>query len=174
MDVIVLGPAENDAVTSFESVLEKGTAKFESVEADESDLCHLMYTSGTTGWPKGVMATHHNIWHNATHFGNVHFNPNDTVMVATPIFHCWGLVNGSFGMLSKGGTVITVERFYPADTLADIETFKPTVFQGVPPMFNLLLRHSDLDSYDISSVVFCLSAATKMPESLIRQVEKMK
>ena len=171
-DVIVLGPAENDAVTTFESVLEKGTAKFESVEADESDLCHLMYTSGTTGWPKGVMATHHNILHNATHFGNVHFKPTDTVMVATPIFHCWGLVNGTFGMLSRGGTVITVERFYSADALTDIETFKPTVFQGVPPMFNLLLRHSDLDSHDISSVVFCLSAATKMPESLIRQVEK--
>jgi len=170
--VIVLGPAGNDAYTTFESVLKKGTAEFEPVDTDENDLCHLMYTSGTTGWPKGVMATHRNIWHNATNFGNVHFKPEDTIMVATPIFHCWGLVNGSFGMLSKGGTVITVERFYPADTLADIEAFKPTVFQGVPPMFNLLLRHSDLGSYDISSVVFCLSAATKMPESLIRQVEK--
>ena len=171
-DVIVLGPSDNDAYVTFESVLERGSAEFESAAADENDLCHLMYTSGTTGWPKGVMASHRNIWHNATNFGNVHFKSTDTIMVATPIFHCWGLVNGSFGMLSRGGTVITIERFYPADALANIERFKPTVFQGVPPMFNLLLRHSDLDSYDISSVVFCLSAATKMPESLIRQVEK--
>lgn len=171
-DVIVLGPSDNDAYITFESVSEKGSAKFESVEADGNDLCHLMYTSGTTGWPKGVMATHRNIWHNATNFGHVHFKSTDTIMVATPIFHCWGLVNGTFGMFSRGGTVITIERFHPAEALTDIEKLKPTVFQGVPPMFNLLLRHSDLDSYDGSSVVFCLSAATKMPESLIRQVEK--
>jgi acyl-CoA synthetase (AMP-forming)/AMP-acid ligase II len=93
-----------------------------------------MYTSGTTGRPKGVMATHRNVWHNATNFGEVHFQPTDTIMVATPIFHCWGLVNGTFGMLSKGGTVITVERFYPDRALSDIERFKPTIFQGVPPM----------------------------------------
>jgi long-chain acyl-CoA synthetase len=93
-------------------------------------------------------------------------------MVATPIFHCWGLINGTFGMLSAGGTVITVERFYPEQTLEDVERLKPTVFQGVPPMYNLLLKQPDLDQRDISSVVFCLSAATKMPENLIRQVEE--
>lgn len=171
-DVIVLGESDDDEYTTFESVLGKGTDTFKTVDVDENDLCHLMYTSGTTGRPKGVMATHRNIWHNATNFGNVHFKSEDTIMVATPIFHCWGLVNGTFGMLSTGGTVITIERFYPADALDDIERYKPTVFQGVPPMFNLLLRHADLDSRHISSVVFCLSAATKMPETLIRQVEE--
>jgi len=74
-------------------------------------------------------------------------------------------------MLSRGGTVITVERFYPDQALDDIERLKPTIFQGVPPMYNLLLKQPDLDERDISSVVFCLSAATKMPENLIRQVE---
>jgi long-chain acyl-CoA synthetase len=171
-DIIVHGTSGNREYPTFESVLQNGTDSFEPAEAGDNDLCHLMYTSGTTGWPKGVMATHRNVWHNATNFGNVHFKPEDTVMVATPIFHCWGLVNGTFGMLSAGGTVITVERFYATDTLADIERFKPTVFQGVPPMFNLLLRHPDLPSFDTSSVVFCLSAATKMPENLIRQVQE--
>jgi acyl-CoA synthetase (AMP-forming)/AMP-acid ligase II len=130
-----------------------------------------MYTSGTTGWPKGVMATHLNVFHNATEFGKVHFKPEDRIMVATPIFHCWGLINGTFGMLSRGGTVITVERFFPEQALNDIERHRPTVFQGVPPMYNLLLKQPDLGRHDISSVVFCLSAATKMPENLIRQVE---
>jgi long-chain acyl-CoA synthetase len=74
-------------------------------------------------------------------------------------------------MLSQGGTVITVERFFPERALGDIERFRPTVFQGVPPMYNLLLKQPDLETRDISSVVFCLSAATKMPENLIRQVE---
>jgi long-chain acyl-CoA synthetase len=111
--VIVLGKSGNNQYDTYESLLDSGQDQFEPVDFQDGDLCHLMYTSGTTGRPKGVMATHRNVWHNATHFGNVHFQATDTIMVATPIFHCWGLVNGTFGMLSKGGTVITVERFYP-------------------------------------------------------------
>lgn len=170
--VIVLGNSKMGDYTAFDLILNQGDDRFEPVRTTDSDLCHLMYTSGTTGFPKGVMATHRNIRHNATKFGGVHFKPEDTIMVATPIFHCWGLVNGTFGMLCRGGTVITVERFYAAQTLTEIERLKPTIFQGVPPMFNLLLRQPDLHSRDLSSVMFCLSAATKMPENLIRQVEE--
>jgi long-chain acyl-CoA synthetase len=153
-------------------MLAEGTGEFDAPGTKGSDICHLMYTSGTTGWPKGVMATHLNVYHNSTHFGKVHFRAEDTIMVATPIFHCWGLINGTFGMLSQGGTVITVERFYPDKAVEDIERLKPTVFQGVPPMYNLLLKQPDLEKRDVSSVVFCLSAATKMPENLIRSVEE--
>ena len=169
--VVVHGDAESTHYPTLESVLDRGSGDFAPTGTKGSDVCHLMYTSGTTGWPKGVMATHLNIWHNATEFGKVHFKPDDVTMVATPIFHCWGLINGTFGTLSKGGTVITVERFYPEKTLDDIERLKPTVFQGVPPMYNLFLKQSDIHDRDISSVVFCLSAATKMPENLIRQIE---
>jgi long-chain acyl-CoA synthetase len=156
----------------FHSLLALGEGDVDEPEARDMDLCHLLYTSGTTGWPKGVMATHRNICHNATEFGKVHFRQEDILMVATPIFHCWGLVNGTFGMLSKGGTVITVERFFPDQALKDIERLRPTIFQGVPPMYNLLLKQPDLEERDVSSVRFCLSAATKMPENLIRQVEE--
>ena len=170
--VITLGDTTQRTYIPFGSVLKTGREQFEAAETRGSDLCHLMYTSGTTGWPKGVMATHLNVRHNATQFGKVHFTPRDITMVATPIFHCWGLVNGTFGTLSRGGTVITVERFYPRRTLDDIERLRPTVFQGVPPMFNLLLKEPELDKRDISSVVFCLSAATKMPENIIRKIEE--
>ncbi|MCG2774561.1 MAG: AMP-binding protein, partial [Desulfobacterales bacterium] len=95
--VIVHGDSDGDKYPTFESMLAKGSDKFEPEGTKGSDLCHLMYTSGTTGWPKGVMATHLNIWHNSTEFGKVHFKPEDTIMVATPIFHCWGLINGTFG-----------------------------------------------------------------------------
>ncbi len=171
-DIILLEKEEGKDYPNFKTMLSKGRGVFPAPQTKGSDLCHLMYTSGTTGWPKGVMATHLNIWHNSTEFGKVHFRPDDTIMVATPIFHCWGLVNGTLGMLSRGGTVITVERFHPDKAIDDIERLKPTVFQGVPPMYNLLLRQEDLEKRDISSVVFCLSAATKMPENLIRQVEE--
>ena len=65
-----------------------------------------------------------------------------------------------------------MERFYPEPVLRDIERLKPTVFIGVPPMYNLFLKQPDLHTRDLSSVVFCLSAATKMPENLIREIEK--
>jgi long-chain acyl-CoA synthetase len=170
-EIIVLGTATESGYLSFEGLLDMGRGEIPLPETKGSDLCHLMYTSGTTGWPKGVMATHLNVYHNAAEFGKVHFKPEDRIMVATPIFHCWGLINGTFGMLSRGGTVITVERFFPDQALGEIERYRPTVFQGVPPMYNLLLKQPDLDQHDISSVLFCLSAATKMPENLIRQVE---
>ncbi|MEN8245753.1 MAG: AMP-binding protein [Thermodesulfobacteriota bacterium] len=170
--VILLDEQGQGNYPSFKTLMAKGEGEFQAPQTKGSDLCHLMYTSGTTGWPKGVMATHGNIRHNAVEFGKVHFKPADTIMVATPIFHCWGLVNGTFGMFSNGGTVITVERFYPDQAINAIEQLEPTIFIGVPPMYNLLLNHPDLDKRDISSVVFCLSAATKMPENLIRQVEQ--
>lgn len=170
-DVILLEEQDGSPYPSFRSMLASGSGEFDPPRTEDSDLCHLMYTSGTTGWPKGVMATHLNIWHNSSEFGKVHFTSEDTIMVATPIFHCWGLINGTLGMLSKGGTVITVERFYPDQVLCDIERLKPTVFQGVPPMYNLMLKDPERDVRDVSSVVFCLSAATKMPENLIRQIE---
>ena len=171
-NIIMANEQQGADYPALGAVQDNGAENFVSPATTGSDTCHLMYTSGTTGWPKGVMATHLNVRHNATEFGNVHFTPDDTIMVATPIFHCWGLVNGTFGMLSRGGTVITVERFYPDTALDEIEKLKPTVFQGVPPMYNLLLKQPDLEKRDLSSVVFCLSAATKMPEILIRQVEQ--
>jgi long-chain acyl-CoA synthetase len=170
--IISLKEEDRPGAPSLEALLKKEECPDDFPATKGSDLCHLMYTSGTTGRPKGVMATHLNVWHNAREFAKVHFIPEDTIMVATPIFHCWGLVNGTLGMLSRGGTVITVERFFPDKALADIEQLRPTVFQGVPPMFNLLLKQPDLDRGRISSVVFCLSAATKMPENLIRQIEE--
>ena len=171
-EIILLEEDPSCRYKSFRKMIEEESSEFEVAPTKGSDICHLMYTSGTTGWPKGVMATHLNIWHNATEFGKIHFKEDDTIMVATPIFHCWGLINGTFGMLSRGGTVITVERFYPDRALDDIERLKPTVFQGVPPMYNLFLKQPDIEKRDLSSVVFCLSAATKMPENLIHQVQE--
>lgn len=169
---IVLSRDGKNYPLTFEGMVSNASDRFEAVERSEEDLCHLMYTSGTTGWPKGVMATQRNIFFNVTEFGKIHYEENDTIMVATPIFHCWGLVNGTFGMLSKNGTVITVERFYADKALDEIEKLRPSVFIGVPPMYNLMVKTPDLEKRKIDSVVYCLSAATKMPVELIKLVEE--
>ena len=168
---IVLRGDDKNAETAFENMVAKASDQFTPVEMKEEELCHLMYTSGTTGWPKGVMATHRNITHNVTEFGKVHFKESDTIMVATPIFHCWGLINGTFGMLGRGGTVNTVERFFVDKGLDEIEEVRPTIFIGVPPMYNLLVKAPDIEKRKIDSIRFCLSAATKMPVELIKMVE---
>jgi len=169
---IIVGEKSGD-IPTFQELIEKASDEFTPVEVDENeDLCHLMYTSGTTGWPKGVMATHKNIYHNLTEFGKIHYNENDIIYVATPIFHCWGLINGTYAMWSRGGTVITIERFYPDKALDDIEKYRPTVFIGVPPMYNLMVKTPDVEKRKLDSVVFCLSAATKMPPELIKMVEQ--
>ncbi len=169
---ILVGEERKENYIAYEDLMSKTPDQFSACDRDEEDLCHLMYTSGTTGWPKGVMATHRNIYHNATEFGKAHFHEEDTLMVATPIFHCWGLINGTFGMFTRHGTVITVERFYPERALADIERLRPTVFIGVPPMYNLLVKSRDLPGRDVTSINYCLSAATKMPVELIKMVEE--
>ena len=154
-EVIVLEEQQEKDYPSFMEMLSEGSGEFDSPGTKGSDLCHLMYTSGTTGWPKGVMATHLNIWHNSSEFGRVHFRPEDTIMVATPIFHCWGLVNGTLGMLSRGGTVITVERFNPDNAIDEIERLKPTVYNGVPPMYNMHHNQHNLVQATLSPALAC-------------------
>ncbi len=166
-DVVLL---EDGHSPDFHSLLALGEGGFDEPETREISSVTFCLSAATKMPENLIRQVEEKLkWRYA---GKVHFTPEDTIMVATPIFHCWGLVNGTFGMLAKGGTVITVERFSPDQALADIERLRPTIFQGVPPMYNLLLKQPDLEKREISSVTFCLSAATKMPENLIRQVEE--
>lgn len=74
-------------------------------------LASLLYTSGTTGFPKGVMLTHRNILDNAVQFSRIHYSAADRLLVAAPLFHCWGLINGVLSIFAAGGTAIVIRRF---------------------------------------------------------------
>jgi long-chain acyl-CoA synthetase len=165
------GSPDLNGFLAFDAWLSRNSNDFKSVDCDQKDVTNLLYTSGTTGFPKGVMLTHLNVWDNAENFAKVHYQQSDRLMVAAPLFHCWGLINGVIAALYAGGTIIIEQRFLTEKVLADIERYRPTIFQGVPTMYNYLCKSPDMKKRDISSLRFVLSAAAPMPVELIRTLK---
>jgi long-chain acyl-CoA synthetase len=141
--------------------------QFTSLDLPADTLACLLYTSGTTARPKGVMLTHRNVIDNASQFARVHFGPDDRLLVAAPVFHCWGLINGVLGMFAAGGTAIVVRRFKAEPILERIAVDRPTQFLGVPAMVNHMVRSPSAARLDRSSLRIVHSAAAPMPAELI-------
>lgn len=157
---------------SFKQIFENYGGSIEMVDCNRDDLTNLLYTSGTTGFPKGVMLTHMNIWDNAVNFAKIHYTEDDILMVAAPLFHCWGLINGVMSIFYAGGTALIEERFKAEKILQDIEKYRPTIMQGVPTMYNMMLGSPSIQERDISSLKFVLSAAAPMPVKIIKGLKE--
>jgi len=96
----------------------------------------MQYTSGTTGFPKGVMLTHHNIINNGFSIGECQkFTSNERVCLPVPLFHCFGIVLGVMAILTHSATAVIVENFDPLAVLAAAQKEKCTALYGVPTMF---------------------------------------
>ncbi len=152
---------------AFDRFLEGQAETYEPLDLPPETLASLLYTSGTTGHPKGVMLTHRNILDNALQFSAVHFSPSTRLLVAAPLFHCWGLINGVLGMFAVGGTSILVRRFQTGQVLKLIEHDRPSAIIGVATMYNFMSRSPCFASRDLSSLEFVLSAAAPTPLELI-------
>jgi fatty-acyl-CoA synthase len=139
------------------------------------DVVNMQYTSGTTGFPKGVMLTHHNISNNGYLTGvHMNFMPEDKCCICVPLFHCFGVVLATMCCLTHGSTQVIVERFDPLVTLASIHKERCTVLHGVPTMFIAQLNHPMFDMFDLRSLRTGIMAGALCPEELMRQVnEKM-
>ncbi len=139
------------------------------------DVVNMQYTSGTTGFPKGVMLTHHNITNNGYLTGlHMQFTSDDKCCVCIPLFHCFGVVLATMCCLTHGSTQVMVERFDPLVTLASIHKEQCTVLHGVPTMFIAQLNHPMFDMFDMRSLRTGIMAGALCPEALMRQVnEKM-
>ncbi len=139
------------------------------------DVVNMQYTSGTTGFPKGVMLSHHNISNNGYLTGvHMNFTPEDKCCICVPLFHCFGVVLATMCCLTHGSTQVMVERFDPLVTLASIHKERCTVLHGVPTMFIAQLHHPMFDMFDLTSLRTGIMAGALCPEELMRQVnEKM-
>ena len=141
-------------------------------QPDRDDVINIQYTSGTTGFPKAVMLSHHNILNNAWFSAkSMHFGPADRLAVSVPFYHCFGMVLANLMCLSVGACiVIPCEHFDAADVLAAVEGEKCTAIHGVPTMFIEMLEHADFDRFDLTSLRTGIMAGAPCPPELMKRV----
>ena len=136
------------------------------------DVVNMQYTSGTTGFPKGVMLTHYNITNNGFLTGeHMGFTADDKLCVCVPLFHCFGVVLATMNVITHGCTEVMVERFDPLVTLASIHKERCTSVYGVPTMFIAELNHPMFDMFDLTSLRVGIMAGALCPIELMRRVE---
>jgi long-chain acyl-CoA synthetase len=129
------------------------------------DTAVILYTSGTTGHPKGAELTHFNLFYNAEYSGTKLLPLSErTVALATlPLFHSFGQSVIQNAVLGAGGTIVLLPRFTPADALALMQKHSVTLFAGVPTMYFALLHYPEASAYDVSSLELCVSGGSAMP-----------
>jgi len=139
----------------------------------DDDTALILYTSGTTGQPKGAELSHANLRTNAQLTVETLFSigPSDVVMGCLPLFHVFGLTCGLNSAVSSGAALALLARFEPGQALEVIQRCRVTVFEGVPTMYAALLHHPDRDRYDTSSLRICVSGGAALPVELLRGFE---
>lgn len=127
---------------TFSQVVNRGEATYDFLELKEEDVAIILYTSGTTGKPKGAMLTHKNIYSNAQDVADyLSINGNDRVVAALPMFHVFCLTVSLNAPLMNGGTILIEPKFSPSSIFELIQNRQATIFAGVPTMYNFLLQH---------------------------------
>ncbi len=139
------------------------------------DVCNMQYTSGTTGFPKGVMLTHYNVVNNGKAIGDcMDLSTADRMMIQVPMFHCFGMVLAMTASMTHGTTMSPITRFSPRKGLACINKEKITCFHGVPTMFIAMLGHEDFEKTDFSYMRTGIMAGSPCPIKTMEEVlEKM-
>ena len=165
---VVVDPAD------FTDLLERVEPATEVVDRGDDDTVVLLYTSGTTGQPKGAELTHANLATNAALSAEtlVTLQPEDVVMGCLPLFHCFGLTCGLNATVRSGASLTLLPRFDPAKALSIIGRDRVTVFEGVPTMYSAMLHAPDADRFDVSSLRTCISGGSAMPVEVMRSFEE--
>ncbi|MCZ2260353.1 AMP-binding protein [Sporosarcina sp. G11-34] len=143
--------------------------RFASLDPD--DVINIQYTSGTTGFPKGVMLTHNNVVNNGKQIGDyMKLTDEDRVCIPVPFFHCFGCVLGTLAAVTHGSTMVVIEQFDPEEVLKAVQNEKCTGLLGVPTMFIAQLNHPNFKNYDTSSLRTGIMAGTTCPIEIMKQV----
>jgi fatty-acyl-CoA synthase len=159
-ELLLLGKhADDDKLEAIKSTL------------DCHDVINMQYTSGTTGFPKGVMLTHHNILNNGYYIGERQkFTEEDRVCLPVPLFHCFGVVLGVLATLTHGGTLVMLELFDPLMVLAAVQKEKCTALYGVPTMFIAEFSHPMFKMFDLSTLRTGIMAGSPCPIEAMKKV----
>ncbi len=155
--------------TPYEEVLRR------QMSINKHDVCNIQYTSGTTGFPKGVMLTHYNVVNNGKAIGDcMDLSTADRMMIQVPMFHCFGMVLAMTASMTHGVTMSPIPAFSPRRGLDCINKEKITCFHGVPTMFIAMLGHEDFEKTDFSHMRTGIMAGSPCPIQTMKEViEKM-
>ena len=175
--VIFIGDGCPDELIPYASMRDAGRTVSETAIHDTEsavgldDVINMQYTSGTTGFPKGVMLTSRNIVNNGYWLGQgLGFTPIDRLCLCVPLFHCFGCVIGVLGAYTHGVCLCPVESFYARQVLQTVERERCTALYGVPTMFLAELEDPEFDRFDLTSLRTGVMAGALCPAPLMRQV----
>ncbi len=175
--VILLGEENHRGMYTIDEVckLHSQISEEEYLERQNSlsphDVINMQYTSGTTGFPKGVMLTHSGILNNGYHIGeNQKLTNNDKVCIPVPLFHCFGCVLGVLACVNHGACMVIIEAFSPIHVMSSIDQEKCTALYGVPSMYLSILEHRLFKKFNYSSLRTGIMSGAVCPEPLMRRV----
>ncbi|HDO21502.1 MAG TPA: alpha/beta fold hydrolase, partial [Nitrospirae bacterium] len=141
--------------------------------ASADGVAVIIYTSGTTDNPKGVMLTHDNLFSNVTSWLEIiKQDSQDTMLIGLPIFHIFGLTLTLLTTFYTGGRCVIMSRFTPEGAIELIQRYKATIFPGVPTMFAQILNLQDVDVSKLISLRFCISGGATMPDEILNAFQK--
>jgi fatty-acyl-CoA synthase len=176
-NVVFIGDETPAGMLDFSRIVEIGRGVPDSeLAAVEATLgCHevinMQYTSGTTGFPKGVMLTHHNVVNNGFNIGEcMRFTEKDRLCIPVPFFHCFGCVLGVLACVTHGAAMVPVEVFDPLTVLRTIEAERCTAVHGVPTMFIAELEHPEFPAFDLTSLRSGIMAGSPCPIEVMKRV----
>lgn len=179
--VVFLGPEKHRGMYSMNEVkslacqISDEEYKERQDSVDVNDVTMMQYTSGTTGFPKGVMLTHYNIGNDGYWLGaNMNYGASDRLCICVPLFHCFGCVLGVMACINHCVTMVFCEVFDPVKVMTSIETEKCTSVYGVPTMFINMMNHKLFNKFDFSSLRTGIMAGSPCPIKAMEDVvEKM-
>ncbi len=174
-NVITVGFKQPGCLT-FDEAMERGNLVPQeelnrmAAKVKPEDVCNMQYTSGTTGFPKGVMLTHYNVVNNGKCIGDrMGLSTADRMMIQVPMFHCFGMVLSMTASLTHGATVCPMPYFSAKSSLACINQERITCFNGVPTMFIAMFNHEDYRKTDFSHMRTGIMAGAGCPPELMRR-----
>lgn len=163
----------NDFMIISEQVSEQERAAIQS-SLNIHDVINMQYTSGTTGFPKGVMLTHYNLTNNGNSIADcMKFSSIDRLCIPVPLFHCFGCVLGVMACITKGATIVLIDNFHPLKVMEAIEKENCTAVHGVPTMFIAMLEHPEFTKYKFSSLRTGIMAGSPCPIKVMKQAVDM-
>ncbi len=178
-NVITVGYSQKGCMTWDDAIERSSQVPLSEVHrmaaaVDKDDVCNMQYTSGTTGFPKGVMLTHYNVVNNGKYIGDhMDLSTADRMMIQVPMFHCFGMVLSMTSSMTHGATMYPLPYFSPKPALACVHNEHITAFNGVPTMFIAMMQHEDFEKTDFSYIRTGIMAGANCPADLMKKATEV-